>query len=388
MPTARRIYFDNAATSWPKPETVYQAVDDYQRRLGAPAGRSAYRDAAEVELAVAAARSAVARLIGAEEPARIIFTQNGTQGLNFAIHGLLRPGDHVVTTIAEHNSVLRPLRDLENDGQISVSRVPVDGAGIVDPDEIRAALTAATRLIALTAASNVTGAVQPIEAVGRLAREAKVRFLVDAAQAVGHWPLAVKEVHADLVAAPGHKGLLGPLGTGFLYLAPGIEQELRSIQQGGTGSRSDQDVQPAEMPDKYESGNLNVPGLIGLRAGVEYVLERTVEVLRQEEQTLTAELLAGLHDTAAVKIYGPTDPAARVGVVSLTFADFDPQVLAALLDSTYQIQTRAGLHCAPLMHQALGTLAQGGTLRLSLGPFNQIEEVRQFLGALNELAMS
>lgn len=384
----RDVYLDNAATSWPKPETVYQAVDDYQRRLGAPAGRSAYRDAAEVELAVAAARSAVARLIGAEEPARIIFTQNGTQGLNFAIHGLLRPGDHVVTTIAEHNSVLRPLRDLENDGQISVSRVPVDGAGIVDPDEIRAALTAATRLIALTAASNVTGAVQPIEAVGRLAREAKVRFLVDAAQAVGHWPLAVKEVHADLVAAPGHKGLLGPLGTGFLYLAPGIEQELRSIQQGGTGSRSDQDVQPAEMPDKYESGNLNVPGLIGLRAGVEYVLERTVEVLRQEEQTLTAELLAGLHDTAAVKIYGPTDPAARVGVVSLTFADFDPQVLAALLDSTYQIQTRAGLHCAPLMHQALGTLAQGGTLRLSLGPFNQIEEVRQFLGALNELAMS
>ena len=381
----RRIYLDNAATSWPKPEAVYKSVDDSQRRLGAPAGRSAYREAAEVERLVSGARRAVAQIIGATEPERIIFTHNGTDALNLAIHGLMRDGDHLITSVAEHNSVLRPLRQLEMDRRITVTRVGVDAEGIVDPDEIQNAIAKNTRLIVLTAASNVTGALQQIVEVGRIAKEADVYYLVDAAQALGHVPVLVGECAADLLAAPGHKGLLGPLGTGFLYVGPGVEKELRSVRQGGTGSRSFEDIQPEELPDKYESGNLNVPGIVGLKSGVEYLLERGVAAVQEHELELTSRLLAGLDSIPAVRAYGPKSPADRVGVVSLTLDGYDPQEAAAVLDANYGIQVRAGLHCAPLMHKALGTLETGGTVRVSFGPFNTPDDVSSLLNALQEM---
>lgn len=380
-----RLYFDNAATSWPKPEAVYRAVDDYQRRLGAPAGRGAYTEASETERIVVACRKKIAQLIGASDPSRIVFTQNGSDSLNLAIHGLLRPGDHVVTTVCEHNSVLRPLRFLAEHRQVATTYVGCDGQGYLIPDDIRSAITPNTRLISLIHASNVTGAIQPVEEVGQIAADREIPFLVDAAQSLGHVPIDVSRIGCQLLAAPGHKGLLGPLGTGLLYIAPGLEQSLLPLRQGGTGTRSDEDVQPDSLPDKYESGNLNVPGIVGLEAGVSHVLEMGLNRIQREATTLIERLLDGLGEMSGVQLYGPHAAERRVGVVSLNVAGFDPQELAALLDAQWSIQTRAGIHCAPRMHAALGSLPRG-TLRLSIGHFTTSQQIDAVLAAFAELA--
>lgn len=381
-----RIYLDQAATSWPKPESVYLAVDEYQRGLGAAAGRGAYADGVEVSRRVERSRAAVARLIGAENPRRVIFTFNGTDGLNTAIHGVLARGGHAITTIAEHNSVLRPLRSLEQAGQIDVTRVPCSGAGMVDPDDIRRALRRDTKLIGMTHASNVTGALQPAAEVGRLARQADALFLLDAAQTAGEVAVDVAALHVDLLAAPGHKGLLGPLGTGVLYIRPGIEERVASFRQGGTGTFSEDDVQPATLPDKFEAGNLNVPGILGLSAGAEWLLARGIESLRSETIALSEHLLERLKAIPSIVIYGPPSADERVGLVSFAVPGIDSQEFAAILDSAFGIQVRAGLHCAPLMHAALGTLAHGGTVRLSYGPFNTLDHIDRATAAIAEIA--
>jgi cysteine desulfurase family protein len=381
-----RIYLDNAATSWPKPEGVYAAVDRYQRECGAAFGRSVYREATDAEQSVTGARRAVARFLGAEGPERIVFTANGTDALNLAIHGVLSAGDHVVTTVAEHNSVLRPLRFLADRRDVQVSHVGVDSAGAVDPDDVRSAMRKETRLVVCTQASNVTGAIQPVSEIARAAHAHGALFLVDAAQSLGHLPVNVAMMEADLLAAPGHKGLMGPLGTGLLYIRPGVEQRLDPLRQGGTGSQSQQDRQPDILPDKYEPGNLNVPGIVGLGAGVSYLEERGIEAVAAHEQQLTKRLLDGLRQAAGLQIHGPSNAAARVGVVSVTLPGYDPQELAAGLDAAYGIQVRAGLHCAPRMHEALGTLAGGGTVRFSLGCFTTEAEIDAAVAALCELS--
>jgi cysteine desulfurase family protein len=381
-----RIYIDNAATSWPKPEAVYQAVDRYQRELGAPAGRSAYEEAMVAGKLVDDARQALARLIGAADARQVIFCFNGTDALNLAIHGLLRPGDRVVTTVAEHNSVLRPLRDHEQRGEIDVTRVGCDAEGLIRLDELEAALKQGARLVAVTHASNVTGALQDIEAIGRMAHEQGALVLVDAAQSLGHVPIDVSRLPIDLLAAPGHKGLLGPLGTGLLYLRPGLQQELAPLKQGGTGTRSEEDVQPLDLPERYESGNLNAPGIAGLGAGVRWLAERGLKGQREHEIELTGRLHDGLRGIPGVTVYGPGRPEQRVGVVSITLSGYDPQELALVLDSAYRVQVRAGLHCAPLMHRSLGTLAGGGTARFSLGAFTTTEEIDTAIRAVKEIA--
>lgn len=379
-----RIYLDNAATSWPKPEAVYAIVDRYQRELGAPAGRGAYREANEVERGVNEARRRVAALLHAGEPRRIVFTANGTDSLNLALHGLLRPGDHVISSVVEHNSILRPLQTLHEQREVQFTLVGCDTAGSIDPDEIRRSIRSDTRLIALIHASNVTGAIQPLADVGRLAHEHGLLFLVDAAQSVGHLPVEVDELQADLLAAPGHKGLLGPLGTGVLYIRPGVEQQLWPIRQGGTGSRSDEARQPAELPDRYESGNPNAPGILGLGAGVAYLQQRGLEDLRRHESELTSRLVARLAEIPGVTIYGPREAAQRVGVVSISVAAYDPQELAMLLDAACGVQVRAGLQCAGLLHRTLGTAAGGGTLRFSLGPFTTAADVEAAAEAVQQ----
>jgi len=380
-----RIYLDNAATSWPKPEAVYRAVDDYQRRLGAPAGRGSYAEAAETERIVVSCRKKVGALMGATHPSRIVFTQNGTDSLNLALHGLLRPNDHVVTTVCEHNSVLRPLRFLAEQRGVTTTYVTCDGQGYVDPDAIRQAITPKTRLIAMIHASNVTGAIQPAEAIGRIAGERGVFYLLDAAQSLGHLPINVASLGCHLLAAPGHKGLLGPLGTGVLYLAPGIEQHLLPLRQGGTGTQSDEDRQPDTLPHRYEAGNLNVPGIVGLEAGVSHVAELGEHHIQVQARALIQRLLTGLTGLPKVRLYGPRSGVNRVGVVSLNLAGYDPQELTALLDSQWLIQTRAGLHCAPRMHAALDTLP-GGTLRLSVGHFTTQEQIDAAVAAIAEIA--
>ncbi|WP_425615493.1 aminotransferase class V-fold PLP-dependent enzyme [Anatilimnocola sp. NA78] len=380
-----RIYLDNAATSWPKPPAVYDAVDAYQRNNGAAAGRGVYRSAQDSERIVAQCRQRVAALVGAKAAEQIVFTLNGTDSLNLALHGLLKPGDHVVTSVCEHNSVLRPLRFLEEQIGLSFDVVECDGQGFINPDDIHRAIKPNSRLIALTHASNVTGAIQPVAAVGKIAAEKNVLFLVDAAQSLGHFPIDVNELGCHLLAAPGHKGLLGPLGTGILYLAPGTEKQLSPIRQGGTGTRSDDDRQPETMPDRYESGNLNVAGIAGLNAGLKWVAEQSLAQLAAHERELTEQLLSGLSENQAVTIYGPRSSENRLGVVSFNVAGFDPQEVAAGLDAVAGIEVRSGLQCSPRMHTALGT-SPSGTVRASIGPFNTAEDINSLIEALREMS--
>lgn len=384
----RRIYLDNAATSWPKPEAVYEVVDWYQREVGATTGRGAYREADEATRRVRTTRERLARLLGVARPDHIVFTANGTESLNLALHGVLRPGDHVITSVVDHNSVLRPLRFLEEHREIAVDRVPCSRDGIVDPQAMRRAIRPRTRMIALVHASNVTGALQPIEEVGALAAEYGLIYLVDAAQSAGHLPIDVRRTGAHLFAAPAHKGLLGPSGLGLLYIAPGCEPSVRPLRQGGTGTQSDEDRQPDTLPDKYEPGNLNVPAVLGLGAGVAFLEQLGLEQVHRQSVELTARLLDGFAGIAGVTVYGPPAAHQRVGVVSISVAGVDPRVVAATLDSARRIQVRAGVHCAPLMHRALGTTELGGTVRFSTSVFTTPADVDAAVEAVAEIARS
>lgn len=387
MAMGERIYLDQAATSWPKPEPVYQAVDEALRRVGSAPGRGSYATAQEAERWVARARGEVAALLGGVEPRRVVFGHNATDALNLALGGLLRPGDRVITSVAEHNSILRPLAHLRETRAIEVHFLDTDAAGLVQLAELRAALERPTRLVALTQVSNVTGAIQPWQEIVGLAQARGARVLLDAAQGLGHIPTDLRACPVDLLAAAGHKGLLGPLGTGLLYVAPGVEAELAAVRQGGTGSQSDEERQPDQLPDKYEAGNLNLPGLAGLAAGAGWVRERTVSAIRRHEQALVEQLVSELADLPGLTIHGPQRAEDRSGVVSLTTAAYDPQELAGVLDSVFGIEARAGLHCAPRMHRRLGTLAGGGTLRLSVGPLNTAEQVAAVVAALRQLVV-
>lgn len=388
MDGVSRIYLDNAATSWPKPDAVYAAVDHYQRDLGVAVGRGSTQAAVEVQTIVERCRQRAARLLGVASAEQIVFTFNGTDGLNQAIHGVLRQGDHVITSVAEHNSVLRPLRSAASRLDVSVSYLPVDSQGIVNPDDVEAAIGPDTKLVVLTHASNVTGALQPIDSIGGIVRETDAVFLVDAAQTAGHLPIDLSTLPVDLLACSGHKGLLGPLGTGLLYVAPGLPERLPPLRQGGTGSQSELDEQPKTMPDRYESGNHNAPGLVGLEAALAWIEEQTIDHLREHERSLTAELLGRMLEIDGVTIHGPSDLTRRVGVVSVTVDPVAPQEVASILDQNFRIEVRSGFHCAPRMHHALRTDALGGSVRLSVGHFTTRMEIDAAASAIGEIAAS
>lgn len=382
----QRCYLDNAATSWPKPDSVLAAMDRYHREFGVAAGRGATRAAAEVDATISRCRLRAAQLFNAESPERIVFTFNGTDSLNVAIHGVLRPGDHVVTSTLEHNSILRPLSELRHRIGIEATYIEPEPNGRVDPAKFRAALRPNTRLVALLHASNVTGVVQPIDDVGVIARHAGALMLVDAAQTAGHLPIDVRNSPIDLLACPGHKGLLGPLGTGLLYLRPGIEQHVASFRQGGTGSLSEDDRQPERMPDKYESGNHNAPGLFGLEAALEWLKQRPLAELRAHELSLRRHLIDALREVTSVRLFAADlSDEFVVGVVNFVIDGFDPQEVAAILDHDFQIQVRAGLHCAPGAHRSQGTLSTGGTVRVSFGPSTTTDDVDRLADALRSL---
>jgi cysteine desulfurase family protein len=381
-----RIYLDNAATSWPKPESVYESVDRYQRECGASAGRSVYREASRAQRLVEQTRAAAAQFLGAGEVRRVAFTLNGTDGLNQAIHGIVRPGEHVVTSIAEHNSVLRPLRWLEANAGVKVTRVDTDEQGYVDPQEILQSVGPETRLVVLTHGSNVTGAVQRVSEIGETLQQTGTLLLVDVAQTLGHWPVSVKQLGCDLLAAPGHKGLLAPLGTGLLYVGPRAEGCLHSTRQGGTGTQSEDDRQPESLPERMEAGSLNLAGIAGLEASLAFLAERGIDQIVQHGRELTELLLVRLARISGVTLFGPTAAECRLPVVSFQVRGYDPQEVAAMLDGSAQVQARAGLHCAPLMHRRLGTLGTGGTVRFSLGPFNTEADIETAVAAVAALA--
>ncbi len=334
-------------------------------------------------------RQRLNRLFHGERAEHFIFTLNCSDALNLAIKGLVDPyiKGHAICTHIDHNSILRPLRAIEERGWATTTRVPVDSiTGLVDPADIRRAIRPDTRLIAITHVSNVTGTIQPIREIGQIAREAGIPFIVDAAQSAGHVPIDVRADCIDLLAAPGHKGLLGPLGTGFLYIRPGIEKRLATIKEGGTGSISELDRQPDFLPDKYESGSHNAIGLIGLSQGVKWVADQTVQKLFDHDLDLVRTFLEGIADIDGLTYYGPRGVKNRVGVFSVRVGGYDPHELSAALESTFGILTRSGIHCAPLAHEAIGTAALGGTTRLSFGPFLSKQDVKFATDALAEVA--
>ena len=388
MNTKRRIYLDNAATSWPKPEPVYQAVDRYQRQIGAAAGRGAYEHAQQAQRTVTSARAACATLLGVSDPRQIAFTSNGTASLNWAIHGLVRPGDHVVTTVCEHNSVLRPLRTQAEFYDVQTTFVRCNSQGYLDPNEVLQAMRPETRLVAINHASNVTGAVQPIAEIARLAHQHEAIVLLDAAQTAGCLPIDVQQLDVDLLATGGHKGLLGPLGTGLLYVAPSMTQPLRPLMQGGTGLDSQETLPTQTMPEMLEVGNLNVPALAGLAAAAEHLAGVTVEAVHEKLALDTQRLLDGLSTVKGLRLVGPRSTDNRVGVVSFAIEGYDPQEFAACLDASVGIECRAGLHCAPRMHAALGSDRSGGLIRLSPGWTTSSDDLDLALTAIAELAAS
>lgn len=385
MSEQQLIYLDNAATSFPKPEVVYAAVDHYNRKIGTPVGRGAYRKSIEFQSAIDQCRKLAGQVLGVSRPEEIAFTFNGTDSLNTIIHGVLKAGDHVVTSDLEHNSVLRPLQTLKERGGVETTYIPVNQRGVVDAVAFREAIRDNTRLIILNHASNVTGCIQPINEVGEIARKAGVLFLVDAAQTAGHLPFKISQMPVDFLACPGHKGLLGPLGTGLIYIRSEIADQVASVRQGGTGTRSEEETQPLSLPEKFESGNHNAPGLVGLRAALEFILEKSVDSFRQHEQQLTSRLIEGFREHASFEIPGPDQIEERVGVVSVVNQVMEPQVLASILDENFGIQTRAGLHCAPRIHRSIKSLEFGGTLRFSPGPFNTLAQIETTIDAINKL---
>ena len=377
------IYLDNAATSFPKPESVYEAIDRFNRNIGANPGRSGYATAREAAKIVSETRRLLAQLFHVEEPSQIVFTSNATEALNLGLKGLLVPGDHVITTVTDHNSVLRPLRSLAEQRHVDVTWVECDSTGFVDYESIRAALHSDTRLVCITHASNVTGAVHDIGTISALVHENGSLLMVDVAQTAGCVPIDVQRMQIDLLAFTGHKGLLGPQGTGGLYIKPGIE--IQPFREGGTGSQSSSDRQPTRMPDRFEGGTHNTPGLAGLGAAVRFVLETGVETIQAHERILAECLLDRLASMPGIRVYGPPHGGHRVAVVSFTLDGWPPLNLAHLLASGFDIATRSGLHCAPLIHRHLGT-SETGTVRASIGYFNTADDIDALCNALEQLA--
>jgi cysteine desulfurase family protein len=380
----RVIYFDNAATSFPKPEIVYQTMDRFLRESGANPGRSSHRLAVAAASTVAQTRRLVARYFNAAAPEQVVFTLNTTDALNLALKGVLKPGDHVVTTSMEHNSVARPLRKLEQSG-VSVTFVAASPEGLVDVEDLASAFTPATTLLAMTHASNVTGTLQPVAEAGQLCRDRGALLLVDAAQTAGAFPIDVQALRIDLLAFPGHKGLLGPPGTGGLVVGESIR--LDTLREGGTGTTSESDWQPEEMPERLEAGTVNTVGLAGLGAALRFLEETGLDAIRAHEQSLIQRLL---HELAAIPraiLYGPPPGVERASVVSFNLGGWESQDVAAVMDASFDIQCRPGLHCAPLAHRPLGTFP-AGTVRLSPGFFNNEAEVDAVLEAIRQVAAS
>ena len=381
------IYLDYAATSWPKPPEVFEAMRDFMENAGGNPGRSGHRLSVAAARIVFQARELLAQLFHAPDPMRMIFTQNVTHSLNLVLRGLLRPGDRVVTTGMEHNAVMRPLRALEREGVcVAVAGCSADGS--LDMPGLRAAVLPGTRLVVMTHASNVVGTILPVTDAARLAHEAGALLLVDAAQTAGVLPIDVQAMGIDFLAFTGHKGLHGPTGTGGLVLGERVKvDELEPLVRGGTGSRSEFEEQPGMLPDKYESGTPNGAGIAGLGAAVRWVLSRGVESIEAQERQLAAQLIAGLANVPGVRLYGTGKPASMTAVVSCRVEGSRVSDVGLRLDEDHGILCRVGLHCAPAAHRTLGTFPEG-TIRLAPGPGTTAADIREVVAAFGKVAGS
>ncbi len=377
------LYFDNAATSWPKPEAVYRAPETQMREASGNPGRSGHTRTLESDRLLYKTRETLGRLFNISDPSRVVFAYNGTDALNIALKGFLEKGDHVLYTAMEHNSVLRPLGRLRRDGLIDTTMIPCSETGYPDLDYLETAYRPNTTLLVVNHASNVTGTIAPLPEIIKSAHNRRVKVLVDAAQTAGVIPIDVQKEAIDMLAFTGHKGLLGPTGTGGLYVSPDID--LKPLREGGTGSQSESDVHPESMPERLEAGTLNSAGLAGLLEGVNFILEQGLEQTRKKEEELRDYLWNNLRSINGITLYGPeTSPGRTVAVVSLTVEGADCGEVGYILESSYGILCRTGLHCAPLAHQAIGTHPEG-TVRLSPGFFTTKKDIDFLIQALVEI---
>jgi cysteine desulfurase family protein len=367
----KSYYFDNAATSWPKPPSVMKAMKRHLVHVGGNPGRSGHFRAVEAGRVLLSARISLASLFGIRESERIVFTKNATEALNMVISGILHPGDHAVCTSMEHNAVMRPLTALKERG-VQVSVVRADQQGRVDPAAVGRKITRSTKLVISTHASNVTGTILDISSIGGICREKGVSFLVDAAQTAGVLPIDVDRMCVDFLAFSGHKGLLGPQGTGGLYIGSDVLAE--PLLRGGTGSRSESEIQPEFLPDRFESGTPNTVGIAGLCSGIEFLQGFELERVLEHDDRLLQILLNELSSERRLIAYGPGESGSQTGVLSITIEGISPSKIGETLEAEYGVQTRIGLHCAPSAHRTIGTFPDG-TVRLSWGVFTREREV-------------
>lgn len=378
------IYFDNAATSYPKPKKVGQAMLYFLEKVGGSPGRSGHRLSIEAGRILYQTRENLAELFNVDDPLRIIFTLNVTESINLALKGLLRPGDQVITSSMEHNSVMRPLRGLEKRG-VEIKVVPCSAQGVLDPVDVEKSIKKNTKLIVLNHGSNVIGSLLPIAVVGEIARKHDILFLVDTAQTAGCYSLDIRKDNIDLLAFTGHKALYGPPGTGGLILGKRVDiKKLIPLKEGGTGSHSEFEEQPGFLPDLYESGTPNTVGLAGLNAGISFILKEGINKIHQYELNLSQKLIAGLKEIPEVIVYGEEQVKDRVAVISFNIKDQLPSEVGLILDEEYNIMCRVGLHCSPAAHKTIGTFPVG-TIRFSMSYFNTIEEVDKAIAAIKNI---
>lgn len=375
-------YFDNAATSYPKPDEVYSVLIETMRNKGGNPGRGSHRIAIEAFRAVYETRVKLAKLFNIDDPLRIAFTQNATMSLNFAIKGVLEKGDHVITTSLEHNSVLRPLFSMEEQKKIDLTIVEADYQGLISLDDIEKSIQENTKAIVITHASNLTGTIIPIEKIGEIAKKHGIILIVDASQSAGILEIDVDKMNIGILCFTGHKSLFGPQGTGGIYLRKGVE--IKPLMEGGSGSHSKLKRQPQEMPDLLECGTLNAPGIAALGAGVDFILKTGMENIRKHEDEITEVFIKGVKGIEGVRVYGP-ETGKRTPVVALNIGDIDPAELSAILDEEYDIAVRPGMHCAPLVHKSIGTY-ETGAVRFSFGYFNTAKEITEAITAVKEIS--
>lgn len=376
------IYLDNAATSFPKPRTVYQNVTRAMTKYGANPGRGSHAMAIEGAKVIYETRELLAQLFNLDDPMRVIFTFNATDGLNLAIKGLLKSGDHVIVTSMEHNSVLRPVTELQKIG-VDNTIVSCETDGKIDISNIENAIRSNTKLIVTTHVSNLTGTIFPIEEIGNMCKKHKITYLLDASQSAGVLDIDLKKLNIDFVAFPGHKGLLGPQGTGALLINSDIQ--MNQLKEGGTGSESSNLNQPNFYPDKFEAGTPNLPGIAGLNSGLKYIINRGTKSIYSHEKELIELFINTLKNNEKIAIYGPKDINDRCGVVPINIVGIDSSEVAYLLDTKYNIAVRPGLHCAPLAHKTIGT-EKIGAVRFSVGPFNKESDIIAAAKALDEIS--
>lgn len=375
------VYLDNGATSFPKAPGVGEAMLDYVNNIGANVNRSTYEASSEAEMVLIECRERLCTLFGTEDITHAVFTPGMTAGLNMLLKGFLSPGDHVIVSSLEHNAMMRPLRQLEAQG-VEFSRIPADSRGITDPKDILPLIRPNTRLVAIMHASNVCGTLLPVKEISDICRERGLPVILDAAQTAGHYPVNMKELGLSALCVPGHKGLLGPQGIGALMLDEEFAKRVEPLISGGTGSASDSDLLPPYMPDRFESGTLNIPGIFGLNAALGFILEKGVDTLRAHEEGLTRRFIDGL-EGLPLRLAGTKEINKRVGVISIDFTGRDNAEVAYELDKR-GIMTRCGLHCAPSAHKTLGTFPQG-TVRFSIGYANAECDVDAAISAIKEI---